>query len=337
MLSKTLVESQSIKLPRIFGARNLDAVFRVCEQVYMSLGPVILDGSETEFFDPLGIAVLGALLEPLFGQRSVRIEWLSVSVGTYLARMEVLSRCAIRGVESQSVVRNDLGDSLVELTRVSYDHEVDDAADRLATAVAGKLTREDPEAPPDEATGINQFEAFRYPLRYALSELLLNALSHAKREGRLDAVVWVAAQFYPKVGDVQLAVVDNGCGILETLRNSPALRVKTHESAIPVALKPFVSCNPDFGLPGGTANQGVGLTTTHQIAKATRGGLLIVSGDAAARAYKEVKSFGLAAGAHWRGVAVLMTCRRALLPSVNVPQLFPRVPNQPTVNVRFIP
>ena len=49
------------------------------------------------------------------------------------------------------------------------------------------------------------------------------------------------------------------------------------------------------------------------------------------------RPFGLAAGAHWRGVAVLMTCRRALLPSVNVPQLFPHVPNQPEVNVRFIP
>ena len=165
----------------------------------MSLGPVILDGSETEFFDPLGIAVLGALLEPLFGQRSVRIEWLSVSVGTYLARMEVLSRCAIGGVESPPVVRNDLGDSLVELTRVSYDHEVDDAADRLATAVAGKLTREDPEAPPDEATGINQFEAFRYPLRYALSELLLNALSHAKRVAGSTQPFGSPRSFIPKL------------------------------------------------------------------------------------------------------------------------------------------
>ena len=163
MPSQNIVEPYTIKLPKIFGVRNLNGLFKVCGQVQGSVGPVTLDGSDAEFFDPLGIAVLGALLEPLSGQRSVRIEWLRVSVGSYLARMEVLSQCAIEGVESACLTRNDLSDSLVELTRVSYEHEVDEAANRLATAVAGKLTHVDPGAPPDDRTGFNKFDSFRRP------------------------------------------------------------------------------------------------------------------------------------------------------------------------------
>jgi hypothetical protein len=329
------VAQAPIKLPKIFGIRNLDEVFAVCAQVRASDGPLTLDGSDVEFFDPFGIAILGALLEPISAHRSIRLEWLPVSLGSYLDRMDVLKRCSIEGVESRSTVRNPLSSSLVELTRVSHEREVDQAANSLATAVAGKLTTEDPQGEPDATSGLNRFETFRNPLRYALSELLLNALSHSKREGRGDAAVWVAAQFYPGAGTVQVAVVDNGCGLLATLMHSAKLTEKTHLAAIPTALKPFVSCNPDLGMPGGTANRGVGLTTTHRIARAARGGLVIVSGDAVARADGRVQSFPLRGGASWQGVAISMTCRRSALPSVNIPQLLPPLDGAPTIKLQF--
>lgn len=330
-------EPNSIKLPRVFGVRNLDGVFEVCQSVQNIRGAVTLDGSLMSFVDPLGIAVLGALLEPKRDERPVRLVWLSTDVGNYLERMEVLNRCGIEGVETNCVVKNDLAATLVELTRVSHEHEVDEAAARLATAVAGKLTTADPAGPKNEATGLTQFDSFRHPIRYALSELLLNALSHAKREGRSDAAVWVAAQYYKKEGEVQLGVVDNGCGFLSTLMNSPKLRTKTHLAAIPTALEPFVSCNPDRGDGSGTSNRGVGLTTTYRIAAATRGGLVIVSGNAAAIAERHVRTFTLKEGAYWDGVAILMKCRRAQLPTVNIPQLLPPIDNAPKISVNFAP
>lgn len=337
MISGLATEQVSIQLPKVVGSRDIDALFRVCEQVRTSFGPIVLDGQNVEFFDPLGIAVLGALLEPLAAQRQIRIEWLPVKIGTYLDRMDVIDRCSIEGIEARPIERRDLSDRLVELTRLTREDQVDEAAHRLASALAGHLTSEDPDAERDERTGLNKFEGFSRPLQYALTELLLNALSHAKRDGRFDASVWVAAQFYPTTGTIKLAIVDNGCGVLATLKDSPALTEKSHIAAIPAALTPYVSCNPDLGLPGGTSNQGVGLTTSYRIAKAARGGLVLVSGDAAVSAFAEVTPTKMGQGASWQGVAIQMQFRRALLPSVNIPELLPPVANAPAFNLRFDP
>lgn len=326
MITSECKEPASIKLPQTFGSRCLSDVFRVCRLVRESKGPVVLDATDTEFFDPLGIAVLGALLEPISADRPVAVHWLRVDVASYLSRMDVIEHCRIGGVETRDGVRHDLRESLVELTKVSKESDVDDAAHRLATAMAGTLNLANPD----------RVDAFRYPLQYSLSELLLNALSHAKREGRFDAAVWVAAQYYKTTGKLQLAVVDNGCGFLGSLKNSPALKQKTHLDAIPTALLPFVSCNPDIGLPGGTANRGVGLTTTHRIARATRGDLLIVSGNASAKADTAVQSTLMSEGAFWEGVAIQMTCRRSGLPSVKVPALLPVAQDAPDLDLNFV-
>jgi hypothetical protein len=337
MLSSTQENDGAIRLPKHLGSRNLNGLFSLCGQIHAANGPIVLNGEDLAFVDPLGIAVLGALLEPLRETRPATIEWLSVDVGTYLDRMDVLTRCGIQGVESRCVVRHNRHDRLVELTSVSNAHEVDEAAERLAVALARTLTSHKPDAPRDPETGRNDFDSFCYPLSYVLRELLLNALSHARKEGRGDAAVWVAAQYFDKKGQVQLAVVDNGCGILSTLLNSPDLRIKDHVNAIPTALRPFVSCNPDLGLPGGTANQGVGLTTTNNIAKATQGGLHIISGNAAALTESGERAFAMNDGAFWPGVAVMMTCKRASLPSVNIRELLPVVRDAPKFDLRFAP
>lgn len=226
----------------------------------------------------------------------------------------------------------------MELMCVSHAHEVDQAAESLATAIAGTLTPHSPDAPIDMATGRNEFDNYRHPLSYVLRELLLNSLTHARKEGRQDAAVWVAAQYFKPKSQVQLAVVDNGCGVLSTLRNSPELDVQSHIAAIRAAFQPFVSCNPDIGLPGGTANQGVGLTTTARVASAARGGILLASGDAAAASVNNrLSDMALGPSAFWPGVAIQMVCRRAALPTVNIPELLPKVEVDPEIELRFSP
>lgn len=339
MTSFTGEDDKTIQLPMYVGARNINGLFQMCEEVRQSDGPIILNGSEVRFVDPLGIAVLGALLEPLKDVRPCRIEWLSVDVGTYLDRMDVLSRCGIEGVNARCGVRHDRRDSLVELTCVTQPHEVDQAAESLATAIAGTLTPHNPDAPIDMETGRNEFDNYRYPLSYVLRELLLNALTHARKEGRQNAAVWVAAQYFKPKSQVQLAVVDNGCGVLSTLRHSPELRSASHLEAIRTALKPFVTCNPDIGLPGGTANQGVGLTMTARVAAAARGGILLASGDAATATLENQRILDMPLGPHsfWPGVAIQVVCRRAMLPTVNIPELLPKLEVQPEIELRFAP
>ena len=122
------------------------------------------------------------------------------------------------------------------------------------------------------------------PLQYVLSELLENALTHGKSYGFKESSVWVAANYYPTSGVVRMAVVDNGCGFLRSLRKHP--RVKddpTDAVAIQAALEPFVSGNPEVGLLDDTSNQGIGLTVSRDIAVAARGYIEVTSGSASLR------------------------------------------------------
>lgn len=314
---------EHIRLPAVMDYRNLGALFTMCEQVKATRGDILLDGQDVEFVDPLGIAVLGALLEPSSGGRVCHIDWLRTDIATYLARMKVLDCCNIEGVNVRPFHPADQRLSLVELIRLSRDTEVDEAAERLATAIAGAMVE------PEDAV------RYAHPLQYSLRELLLNALTHAKKNGKLASSVWAAAQYYQKLGIVRVAVVDNGCGALATLQNSPKLRDKTHAGAIRTALEPFVTCNPDTGAlwVGETANRGIGLTTTRRIASAANGKLVITSGDASVTADRSVKSSSLPVGALWEGMAILMTCQRSKLPSVKVSSLFPEI----ATSLEFVP
>jgi anti-sigma regulatory factor (Ser/Thr protein kinase) len=336
MKNEDIQEPRSIPMPRSLVASRINDLFQLMKRINEQEGPIVLDGSQVEFVDPFGIAVLGATLEPLAATRQVVIEWLPTSVGGYLERMDFISHCNVEGVESGGA-RRDRSDALVELTKLTQEHEVDEAAERLTHALAGHLTRADPNAPPDESSGFNEYSSYQHPLQYSISELLLNALSHAKREGCGHAAVWLAAQFYPSKGTVHMAVVDNGCGMLATLQHHAKLYEKSHAAAIRAALVPWVSCNPDVALRRETTNRGVGLTTTNSISRAAGGGLSIASGDSYAITNGGLRSRTLADGATWQGVAIAMQCRRHLLPSIKVPKLLPVVENSPLVGLRFTP
>lgn len=312
----------------------------VCGQVNRATGNLVLDASQLEFIDPLGLTTLGSLLEPRIGSTRVEMPWLPLRLASYMDRMNFFERCPVLCVEVPEMGRADARDRLVELRQVTKEAESDQAAHDLARAIAGELTLADELAPPDEQSGFNEFDRYCHPLQYSLSELLLNSLTHARREGRWDASVWVAAQYYPKVGKVRVAIVDNGCGMLAPLRNHPKLGEKTHCAAILAALSPRVSCNRELELAlyGESANEGVGLTTTSRIAKAAKGHLLIMSGDGVHFTMGNGRSYTLSEPAGWNGVAISMVCMRNALPSVAIQDLLPaELPADiPHVPVRFV-
>jgi anti-sigma regulatory factor (Ser/Thr protein kinase) len=222
------------------------------------------------------------------------------------------------------------------LTCVKQSADADDVAERLADAITGQLTRVDPAAPADD-TGRNMYQRFRYPIWYSLSELLMNAVTHAKMHGHPNAQVWVAAQFYEANNEVKLSVVDNGCGMLRTLRGHPELESPTDVAAIRAALQPKVSCNRETGTVSaiGHGNQGVGLTTTMRIAQAARGKLMIASGTGYVETSERRGSI-LANDGEWRGVAIAFSCRRNALPSVNVNRLMPVERTDAPVPLQFL-
>lgn len=294
-------------------------------------GDIELDCSEVRFFDPLGMTVLVAAIESLDSNRQVAMPWLSRRTTSYLERMDFFERIDVHGVElPQNRQRNDQRHKLLEITKVGDGESSEALADRLANAiVVGIIGRQ---ARPTSFTAPDlEFEGHYIPLRYALSELLENALTHARRHGRGGASVWVACQYYKSAngGKVQIAVVDNGCGFLATLRAHEELVEASHAGAILTALKPMVSCNRDIGPYAESINEGVGLTTTVKIAKATGGAVHIVSGDALVTesSLGPIKRGDRAQllPACWDGVAISATFEQQHLPNIRIGDLLPEV------------
>lgn len=325
---------EAVRLPTCLSIGSASETVAACRQLIDSYDDVSVDAGELGFADPFGLAVLGATFRIVRRQgRAVGVRGLSARMAGYLQRMEVFEGVDLIDCSPPVTTRHDRSDALVELTMLDDQRCVDDAAFRLAKAIVGVIPGIDPDEPPDDMSGYSAFDRLVEPIQYALSELLENALTHARRQGFGEACVWVASQYYPKKGTIRLAVVDNGCGFLATLRSHPELRRETHLDAILTALRPRISCNRDLRLGMGSVNQGVGLTTTCRIAEHAGGRLVIVSGDAIHSTSGQ--SGRLTRGATWQGVAIAIELSRARLPGIRFRELLPQLDAQRPVRLRF--
>lgn len=75
-------------------------------------------------------------------------------------------------------------------------------------------------------------------LTYALRELIRNVLDHA-----MTPAIWLAGMSWPKRNYVQVAVLDEGRGIRQSLATNPSFRFASDAEAIAAALQPGVSRN----------------------------------------------------------------------------------------------
>lgn len=323
----------SLTLPEVVGVRDIAPLISALSEARAAKGNVELDCSKVRFIDPFGMTALSAAISVVQAQkRRVALTWLDAKTVTYLERMNFFVDKDIDAVDVPvNRQRNDLRSRLLEITHITDAGASEAVADQLASAIVSMMIGRGEKTASEQFIDLEYYLYYR-PLRYALSELIENSLTHARREGARGASVWVAAQFYkddPVGGRVEVAVVDIGCGFLATLKNHAELPEKTHGAAIKTALKPKVSCNRDIGPFGESVNEGVGLTTTVRISKETGGTVHIVSGDAffsdnsaiAARRSEQIK--GLPGS--WDGVAISVSFTGAKLPKVNISALLPPV------------
>lgn len=314
---KHLEYEHAIRFPSTLSASDPDAIFDLCSQIATSTGDIALDATDLKFVDPLGLATLRATLECQEEDREFQILWMDPKLISYLVRMDFFEGLNVEGIDVQSG-RNPQGepDNCVELLRVTDTSQSEEIASRLVHAMTG--IKKDPSA-------AEEMEPYRRPLEYALKELLENALSHAKKDGNFGSSVWVACQHFAAPGTVRLAIVDNGCGFLATLKDHAKLREQTHGAAIQTALIERVSCNrgPHLAYETDSQNQGVGLTTTAKIASAAEGFLVIASGDAWFRTDAGIEA--RLEKSSWKGVAIAFTCKREMLPHIDISKLLPEV------------
>lgn len=326
-----------IHLPTYLTARGVgDAVStaRIGSSIRSAEERVVIHADDLQYADPFGMAVLGASFHSVIQNGyPISIRGLNKEIRNYLERMDVFHGVELEPDAGRGRVRHDRTDSLVELTAI-HDHAlVDVVARRLAKAIIGRDKEIDFDEPRDEMTCRNQADLLVEPLQYGLTELLENALTHARRAGRRDAGVWIASQYYRRRGRLSIGVVDDGCGFLETLRGHRALKEQTDHDAILAALTPRVSCNRDLGVFGDTVNQGVGLTTTARIFQAAGGKLTIVSGYG----FHDTSGgrTGSAPSGVWGGVAMALECQRDRLSGVRYQELLPSLEDLPQPLLRF--
>ncbi|WJO23186.1 ATP-binding protein [Pseudomonas soli] len=321
------LSDDAIHFPKSLSESDPEALFRFCASLNAGTDNVTLDASELCFIDPLGLAVLRATLECQPVGRTFHVRFMPKDMIKYFVRMDFFQGLSVEGVDVESG-RNPEGepDSCVELQRV-VDGQSEAIASRLVQAMIGQTAENaDP-----------LMEACRRPIEYSLKELLENALSHARKEGNFGSSVWVACQHFRSNGVVRLAIVDNGCGFLATLKRHPELAEQTDCAAIQAALKERVSCNrgPLVGYETDSQNQGVGLTTTAKIAGAAGGFLVVASGDAWLRTDFGHDQSSSLIECPWKGVAISFHCNRDQLPQVDIPSLLPAVEDDVGDEINF--
>ena len=115
-------------------------------------------------------------------------------------------------------------------------------------------------------------------LAYSIREILRNVVEHAHAER-----FGICAQYWPTKGRAEVAIVDRGIGIRESIKRNPHIDATTDRSAINFALMPAVSGKAFKGARqmekrGPWTNSGFGLYLTSRICR-NGGTFFISSGD----------------------------------------------------------
>lgn len=124
--------------------------------------------------------------------------------------------------------------------------------------------------------------SFKKWLKYILTEIMRNIPEHSKANA-----IWYCAQYWPSYDLVELAILDEGIGIKNSLIDNPVYgeQIKTDKSAILLALEPGIS--KSFTLGNGNvsnsiwANSGFGLYMVSRLCDKLGGSFVISSGTSA--------------------------------------------------------
>lgn len=126
-------------------------------------------------------------------------------------------------------------------------------------------------------------------LAYAFREVLRNAMEHSGAPK-----VGYCAQYWRTRHEAEIAVIDTGCGIRESLSHNPHLEIKSHRDALLQSLLPGVSGKFYKGIRqrryDNWQNSGFGLFMTSRLCG--RGGAFVMlSGDAGVRLQQSESSW----------------------------------------------
>jgi hypothetical protein len=249
---------------------TVENVAELCAHVRVADERPLIDLSDVSFFEPFALIYLGMFLRHFNARgKSFRVRPpVSSAAKGYLARQNFWQRFNFDPATiKQSVLRRfDSSTSLNDIVdverRLGIEEEI---AHRVREIVAHSRARLDLEL-----------------LEETVAELVDNFRRHSR--GPLAAL---ATQWYPRIGELNIAVGDCGVGIRTSLSSNAryaSLRKLPHYDAIRKAVQPGVSR---------THEAGFGLSTVLDNVESTRGRIFLASGNGYVRKYgKSVARYG---------------------------------------------
>lgn len=73
-------------------------------------------------------------------------------------------------------------------------------------------------------------------LQYCIREMVRNTFEHGETKS-----LWICGQYWPQKGRAEIAIMDEGCGIKQSLQRNPRFKCATDKDAHKLALQPGVS------------------------------------------------------------------------------------------------
>lgn len=222
--------SKMVKEFEINPETNLILDFSNCEFLYPDYALIVL--CAIKYIESKGIEVHG----------KIKLDK-SAFIYSFLLKIDFFKNLKI---DLPKIKNNYLDTSFVEIQNYTSGNQLE-----VLTRIV-KLLREKSKMDDDVFTGLD----------YCLNEILDNILNHSKeKEG------WVVAQYYHKLNQIRLMIVDHGIGIQQALNEK-------HNFTEEEALKNCIVSGVTNG-----RGQGHGLFATSLFAKENKGWLSIISGN----------------------------------------------------------
>lgn len=314
------------ELPKFLQLRSHAASLQDCK--------IECDCSKLVFVDPLGLCLLKHWFVELQERAvEVHLRGLRREIESFLRRMDLFEGLALVSFEDRSSMntRRDMTGRMIELRSLHETKDIGQAASQIAKTIVHGIPGIEMEPDPDQMHP-SLGERIEDTLEYVFSEILLNSLEHGRRRNYVHSHANIAALYYPVINKLEIAIVDNGCGLLETLQGHQLMAGElTDSKAISIARQPRVSCNRDAELGLDVRNQGIGLTVSTEIALAARGRCGIFSGLSRHSILTD-STADVSEIPYWRGTGVYFQFDKTALASVNKGSIIKALPGYRIVN-----
>lgn len=297
-----------MNLPPLLIDRNLQQMLAMCSEIQSTSGPVIaLSGQDVVTLEPVGACLL-AMCSRKAALKDQRIE---------ISGMRSPLRAILRDFSSGITFADDAGDDGGESKlgasvsrHVQTARQANAAANDMANYMAQFIPAEDRLEMSQDNYGLRIHHAVQPAIAYILSELLDNVFCHAATTDFREPNAWVAVQSYPAGDLMRVAVVDDGCGFLGSLRGLPENPPKNHFEATTRAFQPFLTSKGVPLLYAERRHMGLGLPVCNAISRSLDGFLHAASGNAWVERPNSVRQVNRTADAFFQGTIVALELHR---------------------------